>query len=266
MVSEIAQKALDLSGGKKARVLIIPLASSRADTGFNSQQMWHALGAERVEVINGQDKAAALVAIKQADFIWMSGGNQCRLMDLLKQEGVIDAIRERFRQGATIGGTSAGAAVMSVEMLTGEISADKVGKGSARVCEGLGLWPEVIVDQHFLQRHRYNRLLGAVLTHPNKVGIGIDVSTAAIVTGRTFEVVGKSKIVVIDARHETRALSKESGPASTEAPRPLELMSGMRFDLDKGLLTAEKNATEAPTALAGKTPISNPMSKAGTPP
>jgi len=259
MVPEITQKALALAG-KKAHFLIIPLASMRSDAGLNSQQFWRAAGAESVEVMRPHDKVGALALIKQADFIWMSGGSQCRLMDILKQDGVINAIRERFRQGATIGGTSAGAAVMSLEMLTGETSAFQVTSATGKMVEGLGLWPDVIVDQHYLKRQRRRRLFNAVMTHPDKVGIGIDESTAAFVTGRTFEVVGKSSVEVIDARHQRRSAAKDGdlNAIGDDSPLPIELRSGMRFDLDKGLLAGDKESPSlVNTAMAGKTPHSN---------
>ena len=68
------------------------------------------------------------------------------------------------------------------------------------LAKGLGLWPEVLIDQHFLKRQRDNRLISAVLDQPNLVGVGIDEATAVIVTGSSFEVMGKSSVVVIDAR------------------------------------------------------------------
>jgi cyanophycinase len=232
---EIAAKALFLSGGGKARVLIIPQASSRNDTGARSEQMWRKLGANHVTVLNLKDDTAARTAVASADLIWMSGGSQSRLMQALSQHGLAQSIRDRFRKGGvTVGGTSAGAAVMSRIMLTGETRADTVST-NLKTAEGLGLWPEVIIDQHYLRRARFNRLLSAVLCHPDEVGIGIDECTAIIVEGKTFEVIGKSNVIVIDARKtKVQARKGEAGAAGNVALHVLR--SGMRFDLKTGLL------------------------------
>jgi cyanophycinase len=86
-------------------------------------------------------------------------------------------------------------------MITGEADLKNITAGKTITAEGLGLATDVIFDQHFLQRQRGNRLISAVLDHRSLVGIGIDESTAVIMRGSDIEVVGKSAVVVIDARH-----------------------------------------------------------------
>jgi cyanophycinase len=233
---EIAEKALLLAGGKNAHVLIVPQASSMPNAGELSALVWRASGAERVSVLHAEDRAEALKAIKDADLIWIPGGSQIQLMDILKQQGLSDAIRHRFEQGATVGGTSAGAAVMSLAMLTGDGPMDRLTPDANPLAEGLGLWPDVIVDQHYLRRCRFNRLLSAVLTHPENVGIGIDECTAVVVTGRAFEVIGRSNVVVIDARKTSRMEAKEGDPEAASGVALHVLRAGMKFDLDKGLV------------------------------
>jgi cyanophycinase len=237
MIPEISQRALAVAGGKNARVLIIPYASNRSDTGERSQQMWRQAGAQQVAVLDLADRRAALDAVHRADLIWISGGSQTRLMAILKQQGMIEAIRERFRQGGTVGGTSAGAAVMSLIMLTGDAQLDRLAEGTTKTAEGLGLWQNVIIDQHYLRRSRFSRLLIAVLDHPENVGVGIDECTAVVVEGRSFEVIGRSNVVVIDARHKTRIQTKDGEPAAAADVALHILRAGMRFDLDRGLLS-----------------------------
>jgi cyanophycinase len=236
---EITDKALSLAGGKKAHVLIIPQASARVDAGQRSEQLWRKAGAEHVGVLDFKDRKAALAAIKQADLIWMPGGSQSRLMKILCEQGVVEAIRDRFRHGATVGGTSAGAAVMSMLMLTGDAKVDRVVADNTKMAEGLGLWPDVIVDQHYLSRGRFNRLLCAVLNHPQNVGIGIDESTAVVVKGRFFEVVGKSNVIVIDARKAKKIQSKNGEPGAAANISLQVLKAGMKFDLDRGVLLSQ---------------------------
>jgi cyanophycinase len=190
-----------------------------------------------VKVLDLRDRDAALKAVKEASLIWMPGGSQNRLMIALTEGKLVDAIRERYRQGATVGGTSAGAAVMSQVMLTG-LRVQGVGRTVETV--GLGLWPDVIVDQHFLRRNRSPRLLDAVLNHPEKPGIGIDESTAVVVEGRCFEVIGNSKVVVMDARQAVKAAVQTAGSAAAKVATYV-LEAGMKFDLDKGLLKANSS-------------------------
>jgi cyanophycinase len=242
-VPEIAARALELAGGRdQADILIVPFASSQPDAGQPTRKMWLRAGVarEHVTILDLTDKAAALAAIKKANLIWISGGSQSRLMRILREGGVVEAIRARHRRGATVGGTSAGAAVMSLAMVTGKDSMDTIAADSSKMAEGLGLWPGVIVDEHYVRRRRFTRLLSAVLNHPDLVGIGIDESTAAVVTGRSFEVIGRSNIVVIDARKTatTRGRARDGEPGSAANVLVHVLKNGMRYDLDRGVPAA----------------------------
>jgi cyanophycinase len=130
-----------------------------------------------------------------------------------------------------VGGTSAGAAVMSSIMLTGDADLQSITVGATKTAPGLGLWPEVIVDQHHLKRQRQSRLISLVLEHPALVGVGIDERTAAIVSGSRFEVLGESSVLVIDAR---RAVLEPRTPGSLSAARGVTmhvLTSGMGMGL-----------------------------------
>ena len=227
LTHEIAERTLALVGGKDARILIIPQASVWDGAGKKWQGIWQRAGARRVTVLDLDDPKAALEAIKQADLIWMSGGSQNRLMQQLSRGGLVEAIRDRFLHGATVGGTSAGAAVMSRIMLT------RKGTPVPVLDEGLGLWPDVIVDQHYLRRHRFARLLDAVLNHPEKVGVGIDERTAVVVEGRHFEVIGSSKVMVLDARKALQLHPKHGATATRAEVDTYPLKAGEKFDLDR---------------------------------
>ena len=162
--------------------------------------MWRELGATSVSVLELREPDAAVKAVETADLIWMPGGDQNRLMKVLSPTGVPAAIQKRFRGGAVVGGTSAGEAVLSQVMITGQAELDRIHRGATQTAEGLALWPRAIVDQHFVKRQRFNRLLSAVLDRPELVGVGIDESTAAIVHGNKVEVAGSGQVLVIDAR------------------------------------------------------------------
>jgi cyanophycinase len=213
----------------------VPQASATS-TGESSAALWRGLGAKEVTVLTLADPAAAVKAVQGADLIWMPGGDQNRLMQALQKTDVSAAIRDRYRHGATVGGTSAGAAVISAVMLTGEADLDHVRHGATVTHEGLGLWPGVIVDQHFIRRERLHRLLAAVLDRPQLVGVGIDESTAAVVTGTTFEVVGSGQVVVFDARKATVPPGKKGVFAAAAGVMTHLLNAGMKYDLDRGVV------------------------------
>jgi cyanophycinase len=105
------------------------------------------------------------------------------------------AIKKRYADGAVIGGTSAGAAVMSDVMITG-------GTDEATTADGFGLLPGTVVDQHFTQRKREKRLAGVIAKHPKALGIGIDESTAVVVNGGTAKVLGDGRVQFTDGKRE----------------------------------------------------------------
>jgi cyanophycinase len=232
---EILAKALAVAGGKRSRVLVVPFASARVDAGARSAQMWRQAGASKVSVLDLKDTKSAIAQIRGADLIWMPGGDQNRLMLALSKERLAQAIRQRFHEGAAVGGTSAGAAVMSKIMFTGETPIDQVST-DPKTSTGLGLWPEVIIDQHYLRRNRFNRLLSAVLSHPEDVGIGIDECTAIVVEGKYFEVVGKSNVIVLDARKASKVPLKNGEPGAMGNVALHILRAGMCYHLDRGVL------------------------------
>ena len=228
---EILEKALDLAGGASATVAILPQASELPETGGNAVETWKKAGAKSAVALDVKNPAEAISAIKGASLIWFPGGDQNRLTQALGGTGITEAILQRYRDGATIGGTSAGAAVMSTVMITGDSDLQSVTAGKTKTAAGLALWPEVVVDQHFLKRQRQARLLSLVLDHPDLIGIGIDESTAVVVSGSRIEVVGRSSVVVFDARRATVGKVPE-GQLATGRNLTLHVLTpGMTMDL-----------------------------------
>nr|WP_262919552.1 cyanophycinase [Niabella hibiscisoli] len=130
-------------------------------------------------------------SVKNARFIFITGGDQNKFMNVVRGTKLYEALHQAFRNGSTIAGTSAGAAVMSQIMITGEEKgkSDKdsfreIKSNSVVTSSGMGFLTSAIVDQHFIIRSRYNRLLSALADHPDKTLIGIDEATAIIVTGK----------------------------------------------------------------------------------
>lgn len=145
-----------------------------------------------------------VAALAQAKIIYLGGGDQERFMRLIQGTAVKKAIQSARNHGSLIAGTSAGASVMSERMITGNALLDSaqastfrsLRKGNLELKEGLGLLDSVIIDQHFLVRSRYTRMLSAIMEHPNYQCLGINESTAIIVEGNTATVTGESQVVV----------------------------------------------------------------------
>lgn len=222
----IVKKTLALAGGPSARMVIMPQSSALPDSGQRSADFWRDAGATNIQVLSMDNVDTAIKLIQSADLIWMPGGDQNRLMKAIAGTGIADAIRARYRAGATVGGTSAGAAVLSGVMLTGDADLTAIRQGNTKAAEGLDLWPGAIVDQHFTKRQRFNRLLSAVMDRPKLIGIGVDEATAAILTGSRFEVVGAGQVLVIDGR-----AASLTPPGAIRDVRLHVLSEGMTFDM-----------------------------------
>ncbi len=140
---------------------------------------------------------------KDANTIFFTGGDQLKITTKLGGTKVVDWIHEIYNRGGTIAGTSAGASVMGKTMLIGGENAESHKVGNWMMAPGLGLAEEMIIDQHFAQRGRIGRLLGAVALNPGVLGIGIDEDTSIIVEGDHFSVLGTNAVYVIDGREVT---------------------------------------------------------------
>lgn len=153
-----------------------------------------------------------LDSLAKSKIIFIGGGDQLRMMQLIEGSEVKKVIASAYKNGATIGGTSAGAAVMSALMITGNQLQDSVYQSTFPVLldsnlelvNGLGLLDSVMVDMHFITRSRYNRLLSAVLEHPTYQCIGIDEATAIIVHQYRATVAGLSEVVVMETPDDIR--------------------------------------------------------------
>ena len=190
---------VELAGGKKARIAVLPQASSRPNRGEASVGVYSKLGVGEVYNVTLDDPKKARVLINKATAIWFPGGSQQQLYQELDKAGLVDFIRGRHRAGIPCAGTSAGAAIMSEVMIPNAPEKPGLIGGNTPITKGLGLVPELIVDQHFIARHRMNRLLSAVMDHPDRIGVGIGEATAIVVRGGNFTVMGKGSVVVMDA-------------------------------------------------------------------
>lgn len=216
---ELVSRFVELAGGPgRARIAVVPMASEEAaEGGREKAEQLQGLGAETIVLNITRAQAQGDSAVRLLDGVtgvWFNGGDQSRLTAVLLGTPVLEAIQRRYREGAVIGGTSAGAAIMSDSMLTGNQVAEgedtigyhgdeypRISRRTIEVVRGLGFLPGTIVDQHFLRRERQNRLLSVVLERPSMLGVGIDESTAVVVRpDGWWEIAGASSVLVMDAR------------------------------------------------------------------
>lgn len=201
----ILERFVELSGGDDADIIVIPTASRALETGPRYEQIFRDIGATRVEVMDFDTRrdcheAGRLARLEAASGIFFTGGNQLRLTTLLGGTPVARLIRQRNAHGVTVGGTSAGASILSEHMIAAGDEGSALTAGSVRLAPGLGLTNRFIIDQHFRQRDRLGRLLTALAYNPFAIGIGLDEDTAAYIgPDDRLEVGGSGGVTIVDA-------------------------------------------------------------------
>ncbi|MEO8432274.1 MAG: cyanophycinase [Acidobacteriota bacterium] len=244
---------VELAGGAgHARIAVLPMASEDADAGIELTAEFNKLGASAERVVLDRataDTPAGAARLAGVTGIWFGGGDQVKLTAAIGGTRAEAEIHARYREGAVLGGTSAGAAVMSTPMITGDEKkpggARPPAKGSGDAFmtiardnviteNGFSLIGGTVIDQHFVRRRRSNRLISVILEHPDLVGIGIDESTALEVGPEgPWRVLGESAAVVFDARG---AAITPPGARTLGATgvRMSVLPAGSRYDRESG--------------------------------
>jgi cyanophycinase len=141
---------------------------------------------------------ANLEKFKDAHAVFFTGGDQLKITTKIGGTPVLESIHKIYKSGGLIIGTSAGAAIMGKTMLVGGEDGESHKVGNWMMSPGLGFVEDIIVDQHFAQRGRLGRLLGAIALNPSILGIGIDEDTAIVVHEGTFKVLGTNAVYVVD--------------------------------------------------------------------
>jgi cyanophycinase len=237
MVERIVNEAGLRQGGY---AVILPMSSIEPDSAvFYARVQFVKKGIDRVYGLNfvkdGQPSRAKLDSIRNARLIYISGGDQNRFMKVVLGTEIEKAIKDAYQRGGIVGGTSAGAAVMSKLMITGNelkhpdysstfrnIEAENI-----EIKPGLGLLQNVIIDQHFIRRSRHNRLISAVIEYPDMQGIGIDEATAILVNGNEAEVIGDSQVVVLE--NTKRSKKVKNGKLGASGIQMSVLLPGDKF-------------------------------------
>lgn len=175
-----------------------------------------------------------LKLLDNAPAVFFSGGDQLRITSQIGGTALAERIADIYRNGGLIAGTSAGASMMSETMLVKGPNAASFRIGDVNMAPGLGLLPDVIIDQHFAERGRIGRLIGAVSLNPRELGLGIDENTAIVVQHEEFRVIGSGGIYLVDASSVTHSDLGDTETGLTASVYDLKLhvlSSGDRFNL-----------------------------------
>ena len=200
----IIQYFVDLCGGRRGKIAVIPTASELRDTGKRYEQLFKSSGigaAESIQVRYRDDCESEknLKILEGADGIFITGGNQLRLSTVLGGTAIAKSLRKLNAQGVHIAGTSAGAAFIPEHMIATGGHGPSPKAGMVTMAPGLGLTNKVVIDQHFRQRDRLGRLLTALAYNPFAVALGVDEDTASIITADNIvEVLGSGSVTVVD--------------------------------------------------------------------
>ncbi len=236
----ILNRFVSLAGGEAATVAVISTASSLGhEAGERYREIFTDLGVATVRPLHAMTRAQAndetfARSVQDATGVFLTGGNQLRLSSTIGGTRLAEAVLERFRHGAVIAGTSAGASAMSSHMIAFGASGATPKHRMAAIAAGLGVLPGVIVDQHFQQRNRLGRLLSLIAQNPSLLGIGVDEDTAGVVgPDHVLEVIGRGSITIVDgAAAETDAWEvRGHRPVMISGVVLHSLPSGYRFDL-----------------------------------
>jgi cyanophycinase len=201
----ILREFLRLGGGTAARVLVMTVATELPiEVGMDYVEIFKRLGAEDVRTFDVSDRKAAdrdsaVQFIRDATCIFFTGGDQLRITKLLGGTRIDSALHDALGQGIPLGGTSAGASMMSSTMIVDGEAETNPRISVVQMAPGMEFVDGVVIDQHFAQRGRLGRLLSAVAQYPHHLGLGLDEDTAVVVQGEAMRVIGSGAVSVVDA-------------------------------------------------------------------
>jgi cyanophycinase len=239
---EVVEAFLAAAGGKEARLIVVPTASSLADRMEPEWFLapWRNRGVASVTLLHTRNKEDAnresfVAPLRHATAVWFYGGYQSRLSATYVGTRFEQELYALLKRGGAVGGTSAGAAAMSKRMIVR-------GKMDPELGVGFDLLHDAVIDQHFLRRNRKPRLQAAVQKAPGCFGVGIDEGTALVVHGGQARVVGDSVVTVC------------MPPSSSQAASELTLERGAATDL-LALRRAVNGQAAAPLPVIDAQPV-----------
>ncbi|MFN3312150.1 MAG: cyanophycinase [Hyphomonas sp.] len=222
------------------RLVLATIASHNREGYLEAYQAaFGKLGVDQVTELYIDDREEArhedkINALSDVNAIFFSGGDQLRITSQIGGTPIYDRIVQIYHGGGVIAGTSAGASAMSTTMLVKGPDDASFSPGTVHMAPGLGLLQDVIIDQHFAERGRIGRLLGAVSQNPRELGIGIDEDTAIVVCGDDFKVIGSGSVYIVDAACVTFSDVAEGTAKCAPSIHDFKLhvlSDGQKFDL-----------------------------------
>ncbi len=239
----VLEQVVQRAGGAQARLVIIPAASSIPDSvGLLYRTLFTELGASSVDVVEIKTRAdaeqpARFAALDTCTALFLTGGDQVKLVSLLGGTPLAERIRQRWAAGMVVAGTSAGASALSQHMVAFGRSGNSPAQRMIQLVPGLGLIEGVILDQHFRQRDRIGRLTTAVAYNPAVLGVGLDEDTALVIgPDRQAEVIGSGSVTIVDGTHlqHTNIYNVKAHDAIAVLGLQLHFLTrGYRYDLDQ---------------------------------
>jgi cyanophycinase len=234
--SAVLRRFVQLAGGPGADIVVIATAS-RSPSAVEAEhvELFRELGAGSVRALRVSTRCEANSVdpglLESATGVYFTGGDQLRITTVIggtRTDSVLQALVQEGR--IVLAGTSAGAAMMSGTMIVGG-DGPGVTTASVRTGPGLEFLPGVLIDMHFAERGRLNRLLSAVALYPHELGVGIDEDTAILADGDVLEVLGSGSVTIIDAGTATDIRVPADGPIALVGARIHVLPAGCRFEL-----------------------------------
>ncbi len=244
---EIVDRFIALAGGKDAEFVWIPTAGDGEPKVDLATTFLSKAGVKHITVLHTRDRKVAdseefVRPLRTARAVWFVGGRQWRLADSYLNTRTQRELFKLLSRGGVIGGSSAGATILGSYMVRGAVDGNEIMMSPGHEVS-LGFLRNSAIDQHLLTRHREKDLLQVIDKHPELLGIGLDESTAIVVRGDRFEVIGKSKVAIYDPKYKPAA----------GAERYYFLTPGTQFDLKKRLaLTEHAPAPVTSPAPAGR--------------
>ncbi len=235
-----------LAGGRSARVVIVPTASSIETAGLRYKAIFLGMDVQLAEVVyigSREDANSDQVIdhVTNATGIFLTGGNQMRLSAMIGGTRFEQVVRDANERGVIVAGTSAGASILSAHMVALGASGGTPKLRMAQMVAGFGLISNVIIDQHFRQRDRIGRLLSLVASNPGLLGLGIDEDTAVIIDDHNvIEVIGRHSVTIVDGSEIFSDIFqvKAYGEITVSNARLHLLTPGRRFDMRSRSLVA----------------------------
>ena len=211
LVPEILSRFFELAGGKDAPVVVIPTAGGQATypPDWSGLKPFKDFGATQITLLHTTDRQVAdseefVKPLTTARAVWFPGGRQWHLVDSYLHTRTQREVERVLERGGVVGGSSAGASILADYLVRGAVEGNRIMMAPGYE-EGFGLIKGVAIDQHMLTRNRQDDLEQVVAKHPELLGISIDESTAIVVSGQQFEIIGASKVAIHDGRSDPKA-------------------------------------------------------------